>query len=202
MKTMNIQDETIAFTAKTERTYDPDPAHSEHVTVLALALFDGLSVLHRYGPDERRLLAVAGRLHDIGWSQVQARSGKHHKLSGKIIQKLSIPGFKKRDIISCALVARYHTKALPNASRHKLFASLTAERRELIEWLAGILRIADALDRGHAKSINDLVCTVSRRAVKIHLMAAGDDCRAEVERAVQKQKLLIKKMAREIEYLC
>ena len=70
------QDVTLSFVIKTARTYDPDPAHSEQVTALALALFDGLRLLHGYGPGERRLLEIAGRLHDIGWSG--AVSGKHH----------------------------------------------------------------------------------------------------------------------------
>ncbi len=192
----------LILAARTGQLYDPDPAHGEQVTVLALALFDGLSFLHAYGSDERRLLAVASRLHDIGWSRAKAGAGKHHKLSAKMIQKLSLPGFKKRDIICCALIARYHTKALPNASRHKLFASLPAGQRELIEWLAGILRVADALDRRHAKSIRALACTIGHRVVKIHLQAAADDCQAEVARAVQKQMLLIKKLEREIEYQC
>jgi exopolyphosphatase/guanosine-5'-triphosphate,3'-diphosphate pyrophosphatase len=72
-------DATMPFVIKTARTYDPDAAHSEHVMVLGLSLFDGLQSLHGYGADERRPLEIAGRLHDIGWSK--AFSGKHHKLS-------------------------------------------------------------------------------------------------------------------------
>ena len=62
------RDETMAFVIKTARTYDPDPAHSENVANLALALFDGLRTLHRYGSGQRRLLEIAGRLHDLGWA--------------------------------------------------------------------------------------------------------------------------------------
>ncbi|HSB35122.1 MAG TPA: HD domain-containing protein, partial [Nitrospirota bacterium] len=126
------KDATRAFVIKTARTYDPDPGHSERVTTLALALFDGLRSLHGYGPTERRLLGIASRLHDIGWSRVV--SGKHHKLSRDMILKLDIPGLDERDRLLCALVARYHTKALPDASRHRGFVSLDAERRELVEW--------------------------------------------------------------------
>ena len=199
---MNRHDETMSFVSKTEHVYDPDPAHSEHVTELALALFDGLRVLHGCGPDERRLLEIAGRLHDIGWSQVQVGAGKHHKLSGKLIRELDIPGLTKQDNITCALIARYHTNALPDTTRHRRFASLDAGRRETVEWLAGILRVADALDCRHLKSVRHLTCTVDRRMVKIQLDVANSNCRIEVERATQKQALLIKKMKREIEYLC
>lgn len=195
----NNRDGTMSFVGKTAQTYDPDPAHSEQVTVLALALFDGLSVLHGYGPGERRLLEIAGRLHDIGASQ--ALSGKHHKLSGDLIQELDIPGLAGRDRITCALIARYHTKALPDASRHKRFAALGNGRRAVVEWLAGILRVADGLDCKHAGTVRRLECAVNGKAVKIRLKATGD-CRMEVARAVQKQALLVKKTERKIEYLC
>jgi exopolyphosphatase/pppGpp-phosphohydrolase len=193
------RDATRPFVIKTARTYDPDPAHSEQVTTLALALFDGLRGLHGYGPMERRLLEIAGRLHDIGWSRVV--SGKHHKLSRDLILELPIPGLDKRDQLTCALIARYHTKALPDASRHRDFASLDADRRELVEWLAGILRVADALDCNHATVIGRLACEVSRKAITIHLESV-DDCRTEIERARQKQDLLQGKTKRSIKYRC
>jgi exopolyphosphatase/guanosine-5'-triphosphate,3'-diphosphate pyrophosphatase len=193
------KDATMPFVMKTARTYDPDPTHNEEVTTLALDLFDGLRGLHGYGPTERRLLEIAGRLHDIGWARVV--SGKHHKLSRDLILELPIPGLDKRDQLTCALIARYHTKALPDALRHRQFASLDADRRELVEWLAGILRVADGLDCNHAAVVGRVGCKVSRKAITIHLESAGD-CRTEIERAHQKQNLLEAKTGRRIEYRC
>jgi len=193
------KDKTMAFVIKTAQTYDPDPAHSEQVTALALALFDGLRALHEYGPTERRLLEIGGRLHDVGWSRVV--SGKHHKLSRDLILELDIPGLDERNRLLCALVARYHTKAMPDASRHRRFASLDPDRRELVEWLAGILRVADGLDRTHAKVIEGLACDVKGKVVAIRLKAAGD-CRTEIEGARKKQDLLERKTGRRIEYRC
>jgi len=193
------KDATLSFVMKTARTYDPDPTHSVQVTTLALALFDGLRVLHGYGPREQRLLEIAGRLHDIGWSRVV--SGKHHKLSRDLILELDIPGLDEEDRLVCALVARYHTKALPDESRHRGFASLDSNRRQLVEWLAGILRVADGLDCSHAKALRGLACEVGGKTVTIHLEAAGD-CRMEVERARQKQELLERKTGRRIQYRC
>ena len=189
----------MSFITETARTYDPDPAHNEQVTALALALFDGLQILHEYGARERHLLEIAGRLHDIGWSRVV--TGKHHKLTRDMILELDIPGLSGQDQMICALVARYHTKALPDESRHRRFASLDPDRRELVEWLAGILRVADGLDRTHAKFIEGLACDVKGRAVEIRLKAAGD-CRTEIEGARKKQDLLERKTGRRIEYRC
>jgi exopolyphosphatase/guanosine-5'-triphosphate,3'-diphosphate pyrophosphatase len=189
----------MQFVVKTARTYDPDPGHSEQVTTLALALFDGLRGLHGYGPMERRLLEIASRLHDIGWSRVV--SGKHHKLSRDMILDLDIPDLDERDRLVCALIARYHTKALPDASRHQQFASLDPDRRELVEWLAAILRVADGLDCNHASVINQLRCDVGNKAITIHLKSAYD-CRTEIEGARQKQDLLEGKTGRRVEYRC
>ena len=193
------KDAILPFVIKTARTYDPDPAHSEQVTTLALALFDGLRGLHGYSPAQRRLLEIAGRLHDIGWSRVV--SGKHHKLSRDMILELPIPGLGKRDRLTCALIARYHTKALPDASRHQEFASLDSDGRELVEWLAGILRVADGLDCNHTAVVGGLACEVRGKAITIHHECAGDG-RTEIERARQKQDLLERKTGRRIEYRC
>jgi len=193
------KDATKSFIAETARTYDPDPAHNEQVTALALALFDGLRTLHGLGPRERHLLEIAGRLHDIGWSRVVA--GKHHKLSRDMILELDIPGLDRQDQIICALIARYHTKALPDESRHRQFASLDLPGRERVEWLAGILRVADGLDCTHANCVRRLVCSVGKRGITIHIESEGD-CRTEVERARQKQGLLEQKTGRRIRYQC
>mgnify|MGYP006268649125 FL=1 len=192
-------DATLSFVVKKARVFDPDPAHNERVTTLALGLFNGLRRLHGYGPMERRLLEIASRLHDIGWSRVV--SGKHHKLSRDMILELEIPGLDKRDQLTCALIARYHTKALPDASRHRQFASLDSNRRELVEWLAAILRVADGLDCNHASVIHQLGCDVGNKAITIHLESAHD-CRTEIEGARQKQDLLEGTTGRRIEYRC
>jgi exopolyphosphatase/pppGpp-phosphohydrolase len=192
-------DPTMSFVSKAARTYDPDPAHNEQVTVIALAIFDELRVLHGYGAGERRLLEIAGRLHDIGWSR--DRAGKHHKLSCDLIQELDVPGLDKQDRLICALVARYHRKALPDATRHRRFASLDGRRRAVVEWLAGMLRVADGLDCTHAGLIKRLTGKLNNDSFHIHLEVKGD-CRRELERALQKQDLLTKKAQRKIAYRC
>lgn len=197
-KTKNI-DKTMAFVIKTVRLYDPDPAHSEQVSKLAVALFDELRILHNYNDAERRLIEIAAWLHDIGWSQ--AVSGKHHKLSRDMIKELVIPGLGKHDKNLCALIARYHTKALPDVINHRQFAVLEPENRDLVEWLAGILRVADGLDCNHAEIIRQLKCEVADKVITIKLNVMGD-CRRELEKARQKQDLLLKKTGKKIEYQC
>jgi exopolyphosphatase/guanosine-5'-triphosphate,3'-diphosphate pyrophosphatase len=189
----------MSFVIKTERAYDPDPQHSEQVTSLALDVFDGLRELHGYGSAERRLLEVASRLHDVGWSRVV--SGKHHKVSRDMILELDIPRLDTQERLLCALVARYHTKALPDSSRHRRFASLDRDDRNRVEWLAGMLRVADGLDCTHAGAVQGVVCDVGGKSITVHLKTKHD-CRMEIQGARKKDDLLSKKTGRKIDYRC
>jgi exopolyphosphatase/guanosine-5'-triphosphate,3'-diphosphate pyrophosphatase len=181
------------------QTCDSDPSHSEQVTSLALAVFDALIPLHKYGTVDRQLLEIASRLHDIGWSRTVIK--KHHKLSGKMILEMDIPGLDDRDKMVCSLVARYHTKGLPNASKHKDFGELGAKRRERVEWLAAILRVADALDSNHTSIIKKLRMQIGDEAVTINLETKGD-CWDEIRRVRRKEDLLVKKAGRTMVYQC
>jgi len=178
---------------------DTDPAHSEQVTCLALAVFDALKPLHNFGTPERQILEIASRLHDIGWSRTVLK--KHHKLSGNMILELEIPGLDNRDKMACALIARYHTKALPNASKHQKFADLGTKRRNLVEWLAAILRVADALDSNHTSIIRKLKLQINDKTVIINLDTKGD-CWDEIRRVRRKEDLLVKKAGRSMVYQC
>ena len=193
------QNPLMAFVEEASVRYDPDPAHNKQVTFLTMALFDGLRSLHEYGPRERRLLHIAARLHDIGKSRVV--SGDHHKLSRDMILEFNFPGLKEEDQLACSLIARYHTKALPNPSHHWHFASLNSDRQNLVEWLSGVLRVAGGLDCAHSGVVGGLECEIEPGAINVRLKAAGD-CRRQVERARQKEDLLVQKAGRPIQYLC
>ena len=181
------------------RTYDIDPTHTEHVSVLALALFDELVLLHHYGESERHLLEISSRLHDIGWSQTVDKN--HNKLSGEMILNTDIPGLDDGDRLTCALVARYHTKAIPDMSKHTQFASLPAKSRDLVEWLAGILRVADALDSGHTGAIRRLKVEINNKAINLRLYSNGN-CENEINRVQRKEDLLVKKTGKQVVYEC
>ena len=192
-------DKTMQTVDELSRIYDSDPAHNQKVTELALAIFDELADLHHLGPAERLLLELSGRLHDIGWSQTVLHG--HHKLSGELILKSEIPGLSEVDKVMCSLIARYHTKSLPNASKHPRFASLKPKQRDTVEWLAAILRVADALDSSHTGIVKRLKVRVSEKGLTFSL-DTNSDCWDEVRRARIKQDLLAAKTGRSIVYRC
>ena len=179
--------------------YDRDPDHSVKVTGFALSIFDKLGPIHHYGPEERRLLEMASRLHDIGYTQ--AGQKPHNKTSRDLILNMDIPGISESDKVIFALIARYHTGELPDADEHRHFSELSDDRREVVEWLSGILRVADALDCKHLNIIKDIDINVADQEIILALDADGN-CRKQIKRAREKEELLVKMTGKDIKYRC
>ena len=156
-----------------ERFVD-DGAHGRHVAGLAAALFDGTRALHRLGAPERDLLEAAALLHDIGHRIGHSR---HHKHSYYLIRHGGLRGFEPLEIEILANVARYHRRGLPR-KQHEGFAALPAAARRVVRVLAGVLRVADALDRSHRRPVRGLRIEVGPRAVTVRCAVTGN---AELE---------------------
>jgi len=176
--------------------FDPDPQHSAQVTALSLSLFDRLSGLHGYRGRPRLLLEIAAVLHDIGWSRT--RNSGHHKHSRDMILEGNLPGLTERERTLCALVARYHNKAMPDKKRHRAFAELSRQDRELVSWLAAILRVADGLDCNHAGAAGGIREIVADEKQLIISLTEPDRCAAETRRARQKSDLLERTTKRKV----
>src|SRR4029450_8671801 len=122
---------------------DEEPAHSQQVALLALALFDGTRDRHGLGDDSREVLEAGALLSNVGL--FVSHSG-HHKHSYYVIRNSAqMTGFTDREIELIAQVARYHRKSAPKES-HPEFASLGTDDKRRVRVLAGILRIAVGLE--------------------------------------------------------
>ncbi|GIX42709.1 MAG: exopolyphosphatase [Leptospiraceae bacterium] len=94
----------------------------------------------------KELLEYAALLHNIG---VAIAHTSHHKHSYYIISQTEyLLGFTKNELDIIACISRYHRKAFPN-KKHLEFMSLSSLEQNLIEFYAGILRIAIGLSRTH-----------------------------------------------------
>lgn len=135
----------LASAAALGKKFHYNEMHAKNVTGCALAIFDAL--VRDYGLDgkARLLLETSSMLHDIG---TIIRASGHHKHGEYIIANSEIFGLTKNDLTIISNVVRYHRKA-PPAQTHLNFIALPREDRILVTKLAAILRIADALDRGH-----------------------------------------------------
>jgi exopolyphosphatase/guanosine-5'-triphosphate,3'-diphosphate pyrophosphatase len=141
-----------------------DESHASHVSALALSVFEGTRKLHRLDDHARSLLAHSAVLHDVGHHISHLR---HHRHSEYLIRNGDLRGFDPSEIEVMATVARYHRQGKPK-KKHEPFATMPAAARRTVRVLAGILRIADSLDRSHRQLVKRV--SVERRAGVITLV--------------------------------
>jgi exopolyphosphatase / guanosine-5'-triphosphate,3'-diphosphate pyrophosphatase len=158
--------------------------HSEHVTRLALQLFDQLTHLHGMGQTERELVEYGCLLHDIGWHIAGKR---HHQHSMYLILHGDLKAFSDQELSIIANVARYHRKSLPS-SDDPHFAALPARARKIVRVGAACLRIADGLDRSHNHVVSSLRCRTRDGKVTVRLDTRGDPA-LEIWAAKRKRNL-------------
>lgn len=171
--------------------------HVLHVARLATHLFDEMEDLHGLGDSDRLILEAAALLHDIGWSVATDGRG-HHRESARLIREHNWRNFNAPVVAILAQVARYHRKSLPDLE-HEEFAALSPRERERVQCLAGLLRIADGLDRAHAQSIEHLSVEIVPGRVVIYLSARRAVNR-EVAAAQKKSDLAQHVFKREFEF--
>src|SRR6185295_8915291 len=126
--------------------------HAQQVARLALGLFDLTRDLHHLGDREREWLEYGALLHDVG---VHISYESHHKHSYYLIKHGDLRGFDPAEIEIIALVARYHRQSAPKKS-HAEFGALGRADRRTVRMLGAIVRLAEGLDRSHARPVSAL----------------------------------------------
>ena len=158
-------DEHVAMRATIQlgRRYHFDETHATQVDRLAVQLFDLLVQVHKLGPEDRVLLRVAALAHDIGDFIDYA---SHHKHTQYILEHSDVMGLSPHVRIMVGCIARYHRRAAPSV-KHESFGSLRPEDQRKVRQLSAILRIADALDRGHRSKVQRLEVVSSQKDILI-----------------------------------
>ncbi len=169
--------------------FETEPVHVLHVRDLALALFDALGPARGLDAEDRAVLDAAASLHDIGWFVTQPDGRGHHRETARLIREHTWPGLRRETVEFVALVARYHRKAIPSEKAHDEFAALPAMARGRVRWLAGILRVADGLDRRHIQAVTAVLATQVGRVIRI-TVSGVDALTTEVAGALKKVDLL------------
>jgi exopolyphosphatase/guanosine-5'-triphosphate,3'-diphosphate pyrophosphatase len=178
------------------RQCDYEANHCEQVVFLAECLFDGLNSMFQLSSEHRFWLTCGAILHDIGW-----REGcqEHHKTSMRmILSDMTMPlDLTERKIV--AMIARYHRKALPRP-KHPVYSDMDDKEKTLVEQLAGMVRLADGLDRSHSKVIKKLIVNIQPQQIRI--ICEGDrECLPEIDYGMEKADLLQRATGRTIEIL-
>ncbi len=162
--------QVVASAVNLGKKFHLDEDHSRYVTRIALKLFDGLE--NELGLDRhaRLILESAAILHDIGSF---IRSSDHHIHSQYIILHSDIFGLNKEDMNILSNVVRYHRSELPSAA-HQGYAALARADRTMVLKLSALLRVADALDRGHSQHIQDFDIELTRDTLFLRARGTHD----------------------------
>jgi exopolyphosphatase/guanosine-5'-triphosphate,3'-diphosphate pyrophosphatase len=154
----------IASAVNLGRKYHYDELHSRHVACLCLILFDALTREHGMNRRERTMLEAAALLHDIG---MFIRGSGHNKHGQYIVANSEIFGLHRDELDVIANVIRYH-RGEPPSSTDIEYLALQREDRILVLKMASILRVADALDRGHTQRIKDISVERKTETIVLH----------------------------------
>lgn len=160
--------------------FEYDQVHTEYVEIMALQLFDKLKKVHGL-TNERVLLRVAAILHDIGKFIALDNHGHH---SYELIQSLELFGLSSLEVSMIANVAKYHSSNAPK-DEDVGYSRLPRKQKVISAKLIAILRLADALDRGHQQKI-----TV--KSIKIHENILIINARSSVDTTLEQWSFDIK----------
>lgn len=175
------------------RTYHARTDHPERVHRLATALFDALAPELGLSAADGELLAAAAQLHDIGMS---IDYYGHHKHGAYLIGARPLAGFDHREQALIALVVKAHRKGKPSLNG---FAGLLQEGDDArVRHLAGILRVAEQLDRSRAGRVVGVAVHVSNAVVQIEVQSVGDAA-LEVQEASARAGLLAESLGKRVE---
>lgn len=166
----DFEQQVLASADAVGQKYRFDRAHGRHVARLATRLFDQLRDEHALGDRERLLLQVAGLLHDIG-TYVSPRS--HHKHSQYLLSASQIFGLSSEETAIVANIARYHRRGTPQPT-HTPYLALDRPDRLIVNKLAALLRVANALDAEHLQKVRDVTLVRQEQVWLLELDGTGD----------------------------
>jgi exopolyphosphatase/guanosine-5'-triphosphate,3'-diphosphate pyrophosphatase len=178
-------DQVVNSATELARRYQVDLQHARHVARLARTLFRSLQSEHRMDARCETLLYVAALLHEIG---LFVGVSGYHKHSHYLITHSELFGLNEQDQQLVAMIARYHRRAAPKPT-HELFARLDRDNRVVVSRLAGILRVAVALDHTGSQRVHDIECTIERHRLVISVQNSAGDL--SLERMELRQKSLL-----------
>jgi len=180
----DIADQKLRGVHAVGKRFGYEEAHSHQVARLAETIFDALAAPENLSRHQRLLLSSAALLHDVGYHIAHE---SHHKHSLYLIANSELTGFSESERALIANIARYHKGSLPK-EHHPHYAALSGADRLTVSRLAGILRLADALDRRHDNRVRELLCTRRRNVVDIQVLSVSE-CESELTEGERRLRL-------------
>lgn len=147
-----FRESTILSARKIAQRYNSFSKHEINIEKYSLKIFDSMKKVHGLGKKERLYLQVAALLHDTG-KFINLKN--HSENSYNIIKNSDIFGLNPTETEIIAIIAKYHGSNLLSLNEFD-YMKLTSAQRVLVSKLTAILRLADALDRGHEQKFDDI----------------------------------------------
>lgn len=147
-----------------------EESHAEHVAATATFLFDLCRPLYQGPRSDGELLEYAALLHDIGYLVNHAEHNEHSRY---LIEHAELQGFQPEEVRLMALVAHYHRGPFPDSADDTL-GRLSPSQKERVRQLAGILRLAEGMDRSHFQNVVALRARLTDDTLHILVATKGD----------------------------
>ncbi|PSQ87119.1 MAG: Ppx/GppA family phosphatase [Bacteroidetes bacterium QS_3_64_15] len=144
--------------------------HAQHVAATATFLFDLCRSIYEGPATDTELLEYAALLHDIGYLVTHAEHNEHSRY---LVEHAELQGFQSEEVSMMALAAHYHRGPFPDPSDEH-FGRLSPAQQQRVRQLAGLLRVAEGLDRSHFQNVVALRARLTDEALHLLLATKGD----------------------------
>ena len=185
----------LAEARKFAASFHCDMRRAESTRRVAASIFDGLGTIHGLPSDLRLPLEVAATLYDIGRAVNPSGRQKHGEY---LVRHGNLPGLAgpARELVAC--LVRYHDTVELDL-RHKLYASFSPRERHQVRVLAGLLRIAVALNSGPGHTIDSVQTKIEPRSLTFQI-ESKDNQESPLRRARARAGLLEEELGRNIRF--
>ena len=169
--------------------FSKSTSHPIEVRRISMMIFDEANEkIREMSNKERKYLEAAALLHDIGY---YIDSKGHNKHSMRMVIENGLAGFDERETKITGCICRYHRGGLPDKNDHEIYNTLEKKDRKIVKRLAGILKRADGLDRGHLNLIKKihLIYDEENNIVEFILTPNTPEFRPDISSAIRKRDL-------------
>ena len=167
----------IVFNVLTHHTnnlidyHNLDENHLRRVSNLAVTLFDQLQPLHGLGSTERRLLLIAGLLHELG-IVISVESVEKHTLY--TILNSPLRGLNHRERVLASYLAASHDQLFQvNLGDHVTHGPISLDDIQSFKKLAPLLQIAHSLDRSRTGVVTHLQTRLTNEICELRVFGSG-----------------------------
>jgi exopolyphosphatase/guanosine-5'-triphosphate,3'-diphosphate pyrophosphatase len=150
------------------KRYEVNRAHSAHVTLLSLKLFDNLKVFHGFTDAYRKLIKASALLHDVG---MYIEYYNHHKHGFYLTMNSRLCGLSNTEIVSCAYLVGMHRNEKLKVELDQYAGVVDKREFKRLNDLALLLGISEKLDRSESGTIEDIEIEIEGSEVVIKLFS-------------------------------